>query len=102
MPRFRDIDHITKLRLIQSLSIGGFAVLMYWEWTRWPNGTALFGPLGLIRYNGADPANLLLVTASLTALLAFPIKPSVATAVASSLAIINWLIWGLMASGIGC
>jgi hypothetical protein len=72
------------------------------EWTGWPNGSALLGPLGLIWYGGPDPCSLALCAALLTAIFASPFRPSVVTAVVSFLGLLAWIFFGNVALGIGC
>src|SRR5262245_19250835 len=90
------------LCLARVLCAGAFAALLIWEWSRWPNGSPLLGPLGIIWYNSISGESLALAALSLIALFAFLLKPHAATALISVLGVVNWLFWGVMALGIGC
>jgi hypothetical protein len=75
---------------------------LFYEWNRWPDGSALLGPLGFIRYNGPDVGNVACCVVALLVVLAFPLKPSGLTAVVSVLGVLLWLFLGAVAHGIGC
>lgn len=75
---------------------------MEYEWTRWPDGSLLLGPLGLIWYDGLRPDNLTLCGLSVAMVFAFLIRPHSASAAVSLLGVLNWLFWGVVALGIGC
>jgi hypothetical protein len=79
-----------------------FGAGLAYEWARWPNGSALLGPLGIIWYNGADGESVGLTVLLLPAVLAFPLKPCCFTGILSALAFYVWLILGALALGIGC
>ena len=79
-----------------------FGALMVIEWNRWPNGSPLLGPVGIIWYNGIGVESVVLCAISLAVLFAFLLKPHAVTALISLLGGMNWLFWGVMALGIGC
>lgn len=79
-----------------------FLVLVVFEWNRWPNGTPLLGPLGMVWYNGIGRDSIVLCAVSLAMVFAFLFKPHTVTAVISVLGVMNWLFWGVLALGIGC
>jgi hypothetical protein len=81
---------------------GAFAALMGYEWTHWPNGSPLLGPLGIVWYNGMDVATLVLCAGSLAMAFAFLLKPHPAMAVLSLLGGGNWWLWGVLAVSMGC
>jgi hypothetical protein len=79
-----------------------FGGLMVFEWFRWPNGSPLLGPVGLIWYNGLGFTSLALCAISLAMLSAFLFRPNTVTGLISLLGGLNWVFWGVMAKGIGC
>ncbi len=79
-----------------------FAALMIYEWNRWPNGSPLLGPIGVIWYNGFEEGIIVFCAISLIAVFACLLKPNEMTAAISFIGILNWLFWGVMALGIGC
>jgi hypothetical protein len=81
---------------------GVFVGSMAYEWTHWPNGSPVLGPLGMIWYGFVNGENLALCTISLAMLFAFLIKPHTITAAISLLGMVNWLFWGILAQGVGC
>jgi hypothetical protein len=46
-----------------------------YEWQRWPNGTALLGPLGLVWYNGPTAGNLACCAVGLALVLGYLVRP---------------------------
>jgi hypothetical protein len=81
---------------------GSFTALMALEWSLWPNGSPLLGPLGIIWYNGADPCTLTITAFLLPVVFAFPLKPCLLTALLSLLGLMAWTFLGVIAIGIGC
>jgi hypothetical protein len=79
-----------------------FAGIQIFEWNRWPNGSALLGPLGIIWYNGLDAESLVFCVISVVLVLTFFFKPNAVTASISLFGVLNWYFWGIMAQGIGC
>jgi hypothetical protein len=71
------------------------------EWNRWPNGSPLLGPLGIIWHNGLAEG-LVPCAISLALLFAFLFRPHWITAMISVFGVLNWLFWGVVATGIGC
>jgi hypothetical protein len=92
----------TMLRGLRLASVGLFGVWMLVEWSIWPNGSELLGPLGLIWYGGPDLCTLALCAALLAAIFAFPFRPSALTAIVSFLGLLTWTFFGRVALGIGC
>jgi hypothetical protein len=89
-------------RVCRLTAVGVFVASMAYEWGSGPNGGPLLGPLGLIWYGGLSAGSFVLCAISVTLLIAFLIKPHIATAVISILGAINWLFWGMAVLGIGC
>lgn len=90
------------LWVVRFTCVSVFVALMMFEWHRWPNGSPLLGPLGVLWYNGLRDYAWAYCLISIVALLAFLIRPHPITAAISLLGVINWLFCGLMAMGIGC
>jgi hypothetical protein len=88
--------------LLRLAAAGAFVAWMAYEWRRWPNGSAMLGPLGLIWYQGPDGFSLAATCVLLPAVLAFPLKPHPVTAVLSLLGLGAWWLLGAVAKGIGC
>ena len=82
--------------------IVGFGGLMAWEWMRWPNGSRLLGPLGLIWYGFTDPGTVLLSIISVLCVILVLLWPRWIACLISLLGLVNWVFWGMMAQGIGC
>ena len=78
------------------------ACWLVYEWHRWPNGSILLGPLGLVWYYGPEPGNLACCAAGLLLVLAYPIRPGALSAGLSLLGLLFWVFMGAMAEGIGC
>ena len=74
---------------------------LVYEWHRWPNGTALLGPLGLVWYNGPTLDNLACCAVGLL-VLAYPVRPGLPTALISVIGLLVWVFLGAAAHGIGC
>lgn len=81
---------MTTAWLVRAVSVAAFAVLMSWEWSRWPNGTPLLGPLGIVWYNGWGADNLALLVLSFLALAAYLGKPNIVTGVISGLGVVSF------------
>jgi hypothetical protein len=81
---------------------GAFVALMLYEWSRWPNGRALLGPLGLVWYDHGSAEGLILYVLSIAMLFAFLLRPNGGMALVSLLGLLNRIFWGVMAEGIGC
>ncbi|HEY7427928.1 MAG TPA: hypothetical protein VH682_27090 [Gemmataceae bacterium] len=79
-----------------------FAALMVYEWNRWPDGSFLLGPFGLLWYYGFGCEGVALCAISLAMLFAFFLRPNSIMARVSLFGGMNWLFWGVMAQGIGC
>ena len=75
---------------------------LVYEWHRWPDGTALLGPLGLVWYNGPTAGNLACCAVGLVLVLAYPVRPGAGTAAVSALGLLFWLFMGVVAHAIGC
>lgn len=88
--------------IVRLMCAAAFPASMVFEWRRWPDGSPLLGPLGIIWYNGIDGESIVLCAISLVMVFAFLMKPHMVTAVISLLGAMNWLFWGVMALGIGC
>jgi hypothetical protein len=73
-----------------------------YEWRRWPNGSAMLGPLGLVWYNGPTVGNLAYCAVGLALVLAYPMRPGALTAALSAFGLLLWVFLGVMAEGIGC
>lgn len=78
-----------------------FAVFV-WEWMRWPSGSRLLGPIGMIWYNGADALLIVISAFTLACHLAVVIWPRWFMALISLFGVVNWLFWGAVVQGIGC
>jgi len=89
-------------RLLRFAAAGAFVAWMGYEWCRWPNGSAMLGPLGLIWYLGPDWFGVIATCVLLLVVLAFPLKPHPLTALLSLLGLVAWWLVGAMAKGIGC
>jgi hypothetical protein len=87
---------------IRLAAIGLFAVGMAIEWSTWPNGSALLGPLGMVWYFGLEPISLLCCALLIPVISAFLLKPSVATAFMSAFGLVIWILMGVVAKGVGC
>lgn len=88
--------------LTRCSAIACFAFVLWVEWNRWPNGSALLGPLGFVWYYGPEVCTLIVCVVSALAVLAFPLKPNAATAGISILGAMAWVTMGVLAQGIGC
>lgn len=87
---------------LRAACLGGFVGVMAWEWRRWPNGSPLIGPLGLIWYGLTDPGTVLLTVISALCAILVLVWPHWVACLISLLGLVNWVFWGMMAQGIGC
>lgn len=74
---------------------------MCYHWNAWPNCSILFGPFFIVRYNGLDLGTSVGTCVLLSILFAYPIRPSVFTAIASAIGFLLWLFAGLIGEGVG-
>lgn len=88
--------------LVRLVCAAAFSALMTVEWKRWPDGSPLLGPLGIVWYNGIGMESAAICAISLAMLFAFPMKPGLITALVSLVGAVNWFFWGVVALGIGC
>jgi hypothetical protein len=90
------------LRIVRIAAIPIAGAWLLFEWERWPDGSALIGPLGFVWHSGPEPASLLTCLLLLAMMLAFPLKPSFRTLMVSLLGLLIWFFIGVLAKGIGC
>lgn len=77
------------------------SVYLLYERMVWPNGsTILFGPFWCVVYDG--PWWLVSCAVLLLAMLSFPAKPHLLTAILALFGFIAWLVLGLLGRATGC
>jgi hypothetical protein len=85
-------------RGLKVAAVVAFAAWLAYEWVVWPNGSPLLGPLGFVRYAGADACSVAVVLFLLPLVLAFVWRPCHLTALLSLLGLLLWTLLGAAAN----